>query len=113
MNFNDARGASTPETGVDHSILLQINDTLRELADRLACLERKLEPAAKEYLTVEEFAELVGRSAYTVREWLKSGKIRGERVVGTGPRGRWIIPRNQLRLIVENGGGASVPAICL
>ena len=98
---------------VDATILSQIAEGVRRLDERLSELDRKLSPATKQYLAVEEFAQLVGRSPYTVRAWLKSGKIRGERVTGSGPRGRWLIPRDQLKVIVNSGEGASIPSACV
>lgn len=43
------------------------------------------------FLTVDEAAEVVRVTPYTVREWLREGRLRGHKVHG----GRWLIdPRD-------------------
>jgi len=67
----------------------------------------------KENYTVEEFAELVGRSTYTVRRWATEGKIRPIRLAQGGPKGRLLIPRVELNRVVASGAGGAVPAAVL
>jgi hypothetical protein len=69
-----------------------------ELLERL---EQKLEAllqreVAKAYYTVDEFATLVGRRPFTVRQWCNLGRINAERsMTQTGPSLRWAISHEE------------------
>ena len=84
------------------NILRSLQVEVRELRDQLR-------GSSKPLLTVEEVAELIGRSAYTVRRWITQGDIRAERVHGTGPRGRLLVPRTEIAKLIDLGKGSGVP----
>jgi excisionase family DNA binding protein len=83
-------------------VLAQILGELREIRGTLA-------GAHKPFWTIEEIAELTGRSAFTVRRWVKEGRITATRVSGTGPRGRLLVGRDQLQQLIAAGMGGEVP----
>jgi hypothetical protein len=64
----------------------------------------------KDFYAVEEFAELVRRAPYTVRSWIRDGRVSAIRVSGTGPRGRLLIPRAEINKVIDTGLGGQVPA---
>src|SRR5947209_3581496 len=86
----------------DHRLLDRILDELR-------VLRGLVEGSHKPLLTVEEVARLTGRAAYTVRTWIKQGRLAATRIHGSGPKGRLLIPREQLDRLLAAGRGESAP----
>jgi len=101
-----ATSPAPPDSSADRlaPVLAEILDGLRDLRDLLAGVR-------KEWYTVEEVAELTGRSAYTVRRWAKAGLIQATRVSGTGPRGRLLVGHDEVRKLIAAGLGGDVPAV--
>jgi hypothetical protein len=64
-------------------------------------LDQKLEAllqrgVTKSYYTVDEFAALVGRRPFTVRQWANLGRINAEHsMTQTGPSLRWAISHEE------------------
>jgi hypothetical protein len=51
----------------------------------------------REWYSVEEFARLVGRSAFTCREWCRRGRIDAEKKIsGRGAHASWAISYAEL-----------------
>jgi hypothetical protein len=51
----------------------------------------------KDHYEVEEFARLVGKAPFTVREWARLGRIRAEkRMSGRGAFASWVISHDEL-----------------
>ena len=69
-------------------------EVLEELVKRLERMIEALVQAGigKKYYTVDEFAELVDRAPFTVRQWCNFGQIRAERsMTRTGLSNKWTI----------------------
>jgi excisionase family DNA binding protein len=63
----------------------------------------------KAHYTIEEVAQMVGRSAFTVRRWVSEKRITATRVSGTGPKGKLLISREQLATLIDLGSGGNIP----
>jgi hypothetical protein len=58
----------------------------------------------REYYTVEEFAALVGRECYTVREWCRLGRIKADKKrSGRGKYPLWVIPHPEMLRYEKEG----------
>ena len=99
----------TVNTDTAEQILAGLNGLRAEVRQ----IQEQLNGHRKDFLTVAEFGELVGRASYTVRRWVKEDKLRAIRVTGSGPRGRLLIPRGELAKLVDAGLGTHIPAIAL
>src|SRR5262245_19731989 len=83
---------------------------LEQILDAVTEIRQVLAGTRKDFQSVEEVARLTSRSPYTVRRWIAQGLIRAERVSGTGPKGRLLIPTDQVRKLIVSGKGSAVPA---
>jgi excisionase family DNA binding protein len=99
------RGAGGEVT--EEHVPLVLNRILTELEEIRATLNGLRKP----HYTVEEVADLVGRSAYTVRRWIAEKQILAQRIEGTGPKGRLLVPREELTRLMSQGLGAEMPAV--
>ena len=106
MRNDDRQALVAPDAGLTGS-----------LQARLDVLERKLDVVLellggrrKDFYTVEEVAEALGRSAYTVRRWILEKKLSATRVQG-GPRGRLLVRREDFDRLVANGLAAELTAV--
>lgn len=67
----------------------------------LARIEAKLDKlaerqTAKEFYEVEEFATLVGKAPFTVREWARLGRIHAQkRRSGRGAYAQWVVSQEE------------------
>jgi excisionase family DNA binding protein len=81
-----------------------------ELLDELAAIRDVLSGRLKSHMTIDEVAESVGRTPYTVRRWISEGRIVATRLQGTGPRGRLLVARTELDRLIHEGLGGSIAA---
>jgi excisionase family DNA binding protein len=93
-------------TGIDDRLVEILGQLFRAIDD----IRIQLSGVRKSHYTVEEVAAATGRSTYTVREWVRAGRIGAFRVPGTGPKGRLLVPREELQKLVEAGFAGQAPA---
>ena len=107
-------------SGLDHPRLAQMEKHLAELRGQVPTLLKKLDTIhellasqRKDNYVVEEIAKLTGRSEYTIRRWVTEGKLKAVRIAEGGPRGRLLIPREELERLIAAGKGSEIPVTSL
>ena len=85
----------------------RISDLLTELRNRLESIERRLKNKAsfeQEFYSVSDAAEILGKAAWTVREWCRLGRINAtKRRCGRGSSGEWTISAGEIKRVIEEG----------
>jgi excisionase family DNA binding protein len=76
-------------------------------------IRSRLSGLRKSHLTIEEVAAATGRAPYTVRAWCKQGRIRAIRVADSGPKGRLLVPREELEKLLATGLASQLPAAAI
>ncbi len=94
-------------------LITHLLGAIQEMRDAVFDIRERVSGASKSHFTVEEVAAAVGRAPFTVRRWIKDGRLRADRVTGTGPRGRLLIPREEFQKLVLSGKGASIVNVLL
>jgi len=80
-----------------------------EIATRLDRIEAILNAlmdrqTVKDFYDVAEFARLVGKAEFTVREWARLGRIRGQkRRSGRGAHASWVVSHEELLRYQKEG----------
>jgi excisionase family DNA binding protein len=103
MHFADSSSRASAQIGTDHSDPDAVLPLLHSISAQLSEIRAQLDGRMKSHLTVEEVAAVTGRVPYTIRRWISDGRIHAERVNGTGPRGRLLIPRSELDKLITSG----------
>lgn len=58
----------------------------------------------REHYSIEEFARIVGRAEFTVREWARHGRIHAEKKgSGRGAYAAWVISNEEVRRFQREG----------
>lgn len=81
---------------------MSIEERLEKIESMLAVLVER--QTIKDFYEVEEFARLVGKAAFTVREWARLGRIRAtKRKSGRGAFASWVISHDELLRYQRDG----------
>jgi len=84
----------------------ELLDAVMERLDRIESVLEDLRRhrTVKAYYSAAEVASLAGRSAYTVREWSRLGRIRAaKRICGRGEAGEWMISHEEVTRLLSEG----------
>jgi hypothetical protein len=74
---------------------MTIDERLDRIEAMLALLVER--QAVKDFYEIEEFARIVGKAAFTVRQWARHGRIHAEKKLsGRGAYTRWVVPHAEL-----------------
>jgi hypothetical protein len=72
-----------------------IEETLQEIRAMVRMLVER--QTVKNWYTTEEFARLVGKAEFTVREWCRLGRVKAEkRKSGRGAFPAWVLSHQEL-----------------
>lgn len=74
---------------------MTIDERLEKIVSMLTVLvERQV---VREFYAIEEFAQIVGRSAFTCREWCRLGRIAASKKnSGRGAHAAWVVSHAEL-----------------
>jgi dTDP-glucose pyrophosphorylase len=82
-------------------IAMTIEQRLEKIEAMLALM---VQQQVKEWYTTGEFAALVGKAEYTVRQWCRMGRIRAQKKdSGRGKHGGWAISHLELQRVQRAG----------
>jgi hypothetical protein len=82
---------------------------MQEIIERLERIETQLaaligQRQVQEWYDTATAAEILGKSAYSVREWCRLGRVRAEkRTCGRGTAKEWMISHEELMRIKSKG----------
>ena len=89
--------------------MTDITELLQKLDNRLARIESKLDEEqqpkiTKEWFSIAEAAEILGRAPFTVREWARLGRINAaKRESGRRRASEWVVAREEIERIANEG----------
>ena len=81
-------------------------EEMNAILERLERIERLIveQKSVKEWYGTEEFARLVGKAEFTVREWCRLGRVNArKRACGRGRSQEWAISHEELERIRNEG----------
>ena len=80
---------------MDTMLVQQLLERLQKIESTLAVLASQ--QSVKEWYSTDEFAKLVGKAEFTVREWCRHGRVKAEkRLSGRGGSPAWVISHEEL-----------------
>ncbi len=80
--------------------------TVEERLERIETMLVRLvdQQTVREWYSVDQFAEIVGKSEFTVREWARLGRIHAKkRKSGRGAYASWVISHDELMRYQREG----------
>jgi hypothetical protein len=81
---------------------MTVEERLQNIEAMLAVLVERQQ--VREWYSVEEFARIVGRAPFTVREWCRHGRINAEKKdSGRGAYPAWCISHSELLRFQREG----------
>jgi len=74
--------------------ILSMGQKLERIETTMTAIYKK--QTVKDWYTTDEFAELVGKAEFTVREWCRNGRIHAKKAQsGRGPNKSWVISHDE------------------
>src|SRR5262245_15006236 len=80
----------------------ELNQRLDRLESMLSALVER--QTVRDCYTTEQFARLVGKAEFTVREWCRHGRVRAQkRQSGRGAHPAWVVSHDELQRYQREG----------
>lgn len=84
--------------------LESLESAITAIEGAVSAQEDAVPPTPREFYSTQEFADLVGRAEYTVREWCRFNRIHAEKAdSGRGDAKSWKIPVAELQRYQDHG----------
>ena len=103
----------SPHAYAEQTIAALLAESVAVLTKRLAEIEQSVAELhqavtegqrSKEWYTIAETSELLGRAEFTVREWCRLGRVyASKRACGRGPTQEWIVADSEIDRIRNEG----------
>ncbi len=107
LNWDEiADWAALPSIRSDLDLLPHPSPAVSKRLDQLATMVQEMatDHPGREWYAVDEFAELVGKGKFTVREWCRLGRLHAEKQQsGRGRHQAWVISRAELERYRKEG----------
>jgi len=79
-----------------------VEDRLDRIERLLTCLVER--QTMRDWYSTDQFAQIVGKAEFTVREWCRQGRIHAEkRRSGRGAHPAWVISHEELQRFQREG----------
>jgi len=104
------RAGACSEAPASKQDLLLLRRALAHLAEEISRLREDMRAGAmagrwaKPFYTVRELAQQLGRSPYTIRRWIREGKIHAVKLNSGGPRDQYLIEHEEVQELILNSG---------
>ncbi|HYT91679.1 MAG TPA: helix-turn-helix domain-containing protein [Gemmataceae bacterium] len=81
---------------------MTVEDRLDRIERLLTCLVER--QTMRDWYSTDQFAQIVGKAEFTVREWCRQGRIHAEkRRSGRGAHPAWVISHEELQRFQREG----------
>jgi hypothetical protein len=81
---------------------MRLRERLDKIEAMLAVLVERQQ--VREWYTTEQFARLVGKAEFTVREWCRHGRIKAQkRLSGRGAHAEWVVSHAEVERFQREG----------
>jgi hypothetical protein len=82
--------------------VMTVEERLDRIETLLTCLVER--ETVKDWYATDEFARIVGKAEFTVREWCRRGRVKAEkRMSGRGAFAAWVISHQELSRYQREG----------
>lgn len=83
---------------------MTLDESLKKTLEKIEAMLAVLVERQQEWFSIEEFARMIGKAQYTVRQWARLGRIRAsKRLSGRGAYRAWCVHRIEIARYQREG----------